>query len=199
LALGLWSEGVPFGSASPEATKAPPTIPPEDIPETPIILLTTSFEGFPSRIRQGETASFTIKVYCYKPECDFRPAITLTLLRDLPPPEELTPGKFPGPLEVNLSAAAPVEGEAFELVAGEGDSRIRLTVWPFPAFTMREGEVRRLNATLEVGPAVPPGRYRIKVIMRGALSSSLQEARIAARWGLCGDKKTGSSSRRLGT
>ena len=121
-------------------------------------------------VRQGETASFVINVYCFRPECDFRPTITLALLRDLPPPEELTPGEFPGPLEVNLSAESPVEGEVFELVAGEGDSRIRLTVQPFPTFTMKDGEVRVLNATLEVGQAVAPGRYRINMIVRGALS-----------------------------
>ncbi len=169
LALGLWIQ-YPFGSASPEATKAPPTIPPEDIPETPISLMTTSVEGLPSVVRQGEAVSFVIKVYCFKPECDFRPEITLTRLRDLPPPEGLTPGKFPGPLEVNLSAEAPVEGEALELVAGEGDSAIRLAIRPSPAFTLKEGEVKVLNATLEVGQAVAPGRYRINVIMRGALS-----------------------------
>ncbi len=143
---------------------------PGDIPETPIFLLTTGVEGLPERIRQGEKVSFTIKVYCFKPECEFRPTITLTLLRNLPPPEELTPESFSGPLEVNLSTKSLVGGEVFELVAGEGDSRIRLAIRPFPAFTMREGEVRVLNATLEVGPAVPPGRYRINIIVKGALS-----------------------------
>jgi len=145
-----------------------PSIAPEDIPETPIILLTTGVEGFPSVVRQGEVISFTIKVYCFKPECEFRPEITMTFW-ELPPPEDLPVG-YVLPTEVNLSMQSHTAGGRLELAVGSGECRIILTISPTPAFNMTEGEVRTLNATLEVGPAALPGRYRIKVIMRGALS-----------------------------
>ena len=152
------------GAGRPTAPMNSSTPPAPEIPGMPRMLYGTYSRNFKGVVKQGESFDFELVTHaCYLPSetIEFSPLVLISRMQD----------EFP--FEANLSPAIAAEvGESTTVEARTGssdDSLIRVEIRPSPRFALHELEERTLSVTIMVGKDVEPGRYRLNIVMLGAL------------------------------